>query len=238
MAVSWLVCVPALTDLNSPRGRFLVAPAPYDPRRFFLNDGKCDREGRFWVGPMRHSLPPLVGPPGEKQGPLWRLEKDRLVAAGDKSALSNGLAWSPDGRTMYHSHTETGEINAWDYDPATGEMARAGCSLGWTVHLVRMGPRSIATAIIGLRSTARDAFSASIRMARVSANCVRHPSSRPWFVRRSRTANPVWSPRGAGRSPARMLPIIRLTAASPPSRRPCPDCLARGGGAERRPISR
>jgi sugar lactone lactonase YvrE len=83
----------------------LVAPAPYDPRRFFLNDGKCDRQGRFWVGPMRHALLPLVGEPGAMEGPLWRLEGDRLVAKGKQAALSNGLAWSPDGRTMYHSHT-------------------------------------------------------------------------------------------------------------------------------------
>jgi sugar lactone lactonase YvrE len=101
-----------------------VAPAPYDPRRFFLNDGKCDRQGRFWVGPMRHALLPLVGERGAAEGPLWRLEGDRLVAKGKPAALSNGLAWSPDGRTMYHSHTMTGAINVWDYDPETGEMAR------------------------------------------------------------------------------------------------------------------
>ena len=101
----------------------LVAPAPYDPRRFFLNDGKCDRVGRFWVGPMRHSLLPQVGEPGAAKGPLWRLDDDRLVASGKELALSNGLAWSPDGRTMYHSHTEAGEIYAWDYDAAAGEMS-------------------------------------------------------------------------------------------------------------------
>jgi sugar lactone lactonase YvrE len=102
----------------------LVAPAPYDPRRFFLNDGKCDRQGRFWVGPMRHALLPLVGDRGAAEGPLWRLEGDRLAPQGKPAALSNGLAWSPDGRTMYHSHTMTGAINAWDYDPATAATSR------------------------------------------------------------------------------------------------------------------
>ncbi len=102
----------------------LVAPAPYDPRRFFLNDGKCDRSGRFWVGPMRHSLLPLVGEKGADKAPLWRLEEGRLVAVGKPAGLSNGLAWSPDGRVMYHSHTETGDINAWDFDPSSGEMTR------------------------------------------------------------------------------------------------------------------
>jgi sugar lactone lactonase YvrE len=110
----------------------LVAPAPYDARRFFLNDGKCDRQGRFWVGPMRHALLPLVGEPGPQKGPLWRLDGDRLAAQGDDAALSNGLAWSPDGRILYHSHTMTyhshtmtGDIIAWDYDAEKGVMSGA-----------------------------------------------------------------------------------------------------------------
>ena len=102
----------------------LVAPAPYDPRRFFLNDGKCDRQGRFWVGPMHHALLPLVGKPEATEGPLWRLEGNCLAAQGKPAALSNGLAWSPDGRIMYHSRTMHGEIDAWDYDPDTGSMSR------------------------------------------------------------------------------------------------------------------
>jgi sugar lactone lactonase YvrE len=102
----------------------LVAPAPYDPRRFFLNDGKCDRQGRFWVGPMRHALLPLVGEPGADKGPLWRLDGGTLVPQGKEAALSNGLAWSPDGRTMYHSDTMSGDIYAWDYEPLTGDTTR------------------------------------------------------------------------------------------------------------------
>jgi sugar lactone lactonase YvrE len=78
----------------------LVAPAPYDPGRFFLHDSKRDRAGRFWVGPMRHSLLPLVGEPGAGEGPLRRLDGGRLVATGKGAGLSKGLAWSPDGRTM------------------------------------------------------------------------------------------------------------------------------------------
>jgi len=73
---------------------------------------------------MRHALLPLVGEPGAEEAPLWRLENGRLAAQGKAASLSNGLAWSPDGRTMYHSHTMTGEINAWDYDPETGAMSR------------------------------------------------------------------------------------------------------------------
>ena len=102
----------------------LVAPAPYDPRRFFLNDGKCDRQGRFWVGPMRHALLPLVGGDQSSPCPLWRLDGHQLAPQGKAAALSNGLAWSGDGRTAYHSHTMSGDIFAWDYDPECGEMTR------------------------------------------------------------------------------------------------------------------
>ena len=34
-----------------------VAPPPYDPRRFCFNDGGCDRQGRFHVGPTRPARP-------------------------------------------------------------------------------------------------------------------------------------------------------------------------------------
>lgn len=40
-----------------------LAPAPCDPRRFALNDGKSDPAGRFYVGGMYHSLDP-GGPDG------------------------------------------------------------------------------------------------------------------------------------------------------------------------------
>ena len=37
--------------------------------------------------------------------------------------MSNGLAWSPDGRVMYHSDSTSAIIEAWDFDPATGGMS-------------------------------------------------------------------------------------------------------------------
>jgi sugar lactone lactonase YvrE len=37
--------------------------------------------------------------------------------------VSNGLAWAPDGRTMYHSDSRGGWIDAWDFDPSSGAIA-------------------------------------------------------------------------------------------------------------------
>ena len=43
--------------------------------------------------------------------------------------VSNGLAFSPDGRTMYHADTPSQSIRAFDYDAATRHGHRVhGCS--------------------------------------------------------------------------------------------------------------
>ncbi len=44
----------------------------------------------------------------------------RISKQQDGYQNSNGLAWSPDGRVMYHSDSTAGFIEAWDFDPATG----------------------------------------------------------------------------------------------------------------------
>jgi len=37
--------------------------------------------------------------------------------------ISNGLAWSPDSRTMYHSDTPAGKIFAWDFEAQSGAIS-------------------------------------------------------------------------------------------------------------------
>lgn len=98
-----------------------LAPAPFDPRRFIFNDGKCDRQGRFLAGPM---FLPLKSPedasPGPETLPLWRYESGQWQALTPPVRTSNGLAWSPDGTVMYHADTRQRTIWAYDYDVATG----------------------------------------------------------------------------------------------------------------------
>ena len=103
----------ALFDTASERFETLIeARLPQDHR---FNDGRCDRQGRFWVGTMHH----LTRAP---EGSLFRFDGQGLreVIAGG-IAIPNSLAFSPDGRTMYFADSLQHRIDAFDYDPATGE---------------------------------------------------------------------------------------------------------------------
>lgn len=102
-----------------------LVPAPLDSRRFCLNDGCCNREGRHVVGPMHHPLgPDGTASDGPSSAPLMRFDPERggLVPLPlPPVTIANGSAFSPDGRTFYHCDTVTKTIWASDYDVETGE---------------------------------------------------------------------------------------------------------------------
>jgi sugar lactone lactonase YvrE len=82
-----------------------------------FNDGKTDRQGRFWSGTMFEA----AGKPPVRCASLWRLDADRTahrVVTG--VGCSNGLAWSPDSRTMYYTDSHTNVVWAFDFDPHSG----------------------------------------------------------------------------------------------------------------------
>ena len=89
------------------------ADAPYDPSRERFNDGRCDAAGRFWVGTMYETR-------DRPDGVLYKLERGVLRDSGKRATVSNGVAFSPDQRTLYHSDTTSHSITAYDYDVATG----------------------------------------------------------------------------------------------------------------------
>lgn len=96
----------------------LLAAAPYDTAKLRFNDGKCDPAGRFWMGSM-------FEPRNQDAAVLYALQADgRLEAKADRATVANGLAWSPDGRTLYWSDTGAHCIRAWDYDLHTQTMSR------------------------------------------------------------------------------------------------------------------
>ncbi|HWE99944.1 MAG TPA: SMP-30/gluconolactonase/LRE family protein [Caulobacteraceae bacterium] len=100
-----------------------LAATPYDQAVFCFNDGRCDRQGRFIVGPLHHPQDHSRG--GRQTAPLWRLEHGVMKPLPlPPVKIANGLAFSPDGRILYHSDTAQKTVFACDYDPATGEVAR------------------------------------------------------------------------------------------------------------------
>jgi len=92
----------------------LIQHVDAEQSRTRLNDGKCDRRGRFFAGGMddREELN-ICG--------LWRLDPDlRVTQVDDGIICSNGPCWSPDDKTFYFADTFQGEFWAYDYDIETG----------------------------------------------------------------------------------------------------------------------
>ncbi len=82
-----------------------------------FNDGKCDPAGRFWAGTMAYDQ-------SSGAAALYRLDSDgQATRMLDGVTISNGLAWSLDGRTMYYIDTPTQRIDAFSFMPATGEIS-------------------------------------------------------------------------------------------------------------------
>jgi sugar lactone lactonase YvrE len=104
--------------LNTTSGAITdICPAPYDTAIVRFNDGRVDPAGRFWVGTMYE---PRDKPAAE----MYVLERDKLrLAWSGGMTNSNGLAWSPDGRTMFHADTTSHRIDCYDFDAATGSVA-------------------------------------------------------------------------------------------------------------------
>ena len=85
-----------------------------------FNDGRCDRQGRFWAGTMVMNM--AAGAP---VGAMYRYNADQaepLKAQLQGFIVPNGLAFSPDGNTLYlsDSHPDVQKIWAFDYDTDTG----------------------------------------------------------------------------------------------------------------------
>ena len=83
-----------------------------------FNDGRCDRQGRFLAGTMLMNMAA-----GASVGCVYSYQKNsELRKLLDGLITPNGMAFSPDGRTMYlsDSHPSVQSVWAFDYDLETG----------------------------------------------------------------------------------------------------------------------
>jgi sugar lactone lactonase YvrE len=87
-----------------------------EPANNRFNDGKCDPLGRFLAGTMDMNEK-------DPSGSLYSFDGKSVVKLFDNVTISNGLAWSPDYKTIYYIDTPSREVKAFDYDLETGGIA-------------------------------------------------------------------------------------------------------------------
>ncbi len=103
-----------IAKLDTENGElFELISAPYDTSAFRFNDGRCDAKGRLWSGT-------LVDARDNPSGCLYRYTQGYLTAFNHPVMVSNGIAFSPDSKTMYHADTAAHRINSYDFDLVTG----------------------------------------------------------------------------------------------------------------------
>lgn len=94
-----------------------LADAPYDPSCVRFNDGRCDAAGRMWAGT-------LYDPRDRPGGSLFCVERGTIRDVGKPVTVSNGVAFSIDNRTLYHTDTTAHQITAYEFDLASGHIGQ------------------------------------------------------------------------------------------------------------------
>ena len=106
----------AFYDLGTGAIDWIARPEADKPGNRF-NEGKCDRNGRFWAGTMDDSL-------AAHTAALYRVEPDRSVhkVLGDVG-ISNCFVWSLANDAFFFADTLDKRIYRFDYDHAAGTVA-------------------------------------------------------------------------------------------------------------------
>jgi len=120
----------SVLDLEPATGKIEVLATVTEPADNRFNDGKCDPAGRFLAGTMNMDEE-------TPSGALYSFDGHMVTPLLGGIRISNGLAWSPDYKTLYYIDTPTREVKAFDYDLSNGQIAnpRVAISvpeaLGW-----------------------------------------------------------------------------------------------------------
>ena len=85
-----------------------------------FNDGRIDRQGRFWAGTMVERRDTL-----QQTAALYCLDENgHCHQRLSNLEISNGLCWSVDGRTLYHADSPKHQIYQYDFDIEQGLLSR------------------------------------------------------------------------------------------------------------------
>ncbi|WP_211698372.1 SMP-30/gluconolactonase/LRE family protein [Mycobacterium spongiae] len=105
-------------DLSGDRYQAVVDPEADMPHNRF-NDGKCDRQGRFWCGSMNKNIE-------DETGSIYRLDSDWSVhklAPDFRFKVSNGTAFDPESTRMYFADTLGNTVYVFDFDADSGTIS-------------------------------------------------------------------------------------------------------------------
>jgi sugar lactone lactonase YvrE len=81
-----------------------------------MNDGRVDRQGRFWAGTYAEHR-------GTELGGLYKLEDNgQSTKMLSDVRISNSLCWSPDGQIVYFADTAKQIIQRGSFAPETGTI--------------------------------------------------------------------------------------------------------------------
>jgi len=115
----------------------LLARAEYDTHTMRFNDGKCDALGRFWAGTLNEAK-------DRANATLYCLDarggrEPVLTPMANEATTANGLAFAPDGGTLYWADTAAHAVRAWDWAPEPNVLSKPrvfarfdGKPDGWT----------------------------------------------------------------------------------------------------------
>jgi sugar lactone lactonase YvrE len=107
----------AFLDRNPATGTFLGNPIE-GKAHMTMNDGAVGPDGRFYAGSLN------VQTLDAADGCLYRVEADGRISAIETGlVLPNGIAFSPDGTTMYVTEMWVNRITAFDFDARAGAVS-------------------------------------------------------------------------------------------------------------------
>ena len=125
----------------------LLAAAQHDTTTTRFNDGKADPSGRFWAGTM-------FEPRTVASAQLFSLDGGALQVKASNATIANGLAWSPNAKTVYWADTPTHTVRAWDWSQHTNAMSGErvfkqwpGKPAGWQFGVAGYGGRPDGAAV-------------------------------------------------------------------------------------------